>query len=168
MRPTRRPASGRATRHRAPDATPPMPLQIEVHKLGGTTIGSADRIRQAARLVTRPGAEHRVVVSSAMATVTNSLLEAAAYARTGDLAAARPVLARVRQLHADTIDALGLRARSDLVEAVRKNPLARIVRPGKLTLAALEASLTLFLDESVALREVPTLRMLQRELSEIA
>jgi len=57
--------------------------------------------------------------------------------------------------------------RTPLVQAVRKNPLTRIVRPGKLTLAALEATLTLFLDESLALREVPTLRMLCRPLAEI-
>ena len=53
--------------------------------------------------------------------------------------------------------------RAPLIQAIRKNPLARIVRPGKLALAALEATLTLFLDESVALREVPTLRMLRRD-----
>ena len=58
--------------------------------------------------------------------------------------------------------------RADLVQAVRKNPLARIVRVGKLTLAVLEATLSLFLDESQALREVPTLRMLRRGLAEIA
>ena len=58
--------------------------------------------------------------------------------------------------------------RADLIEAVRKNPMARIVRVGKLTLAALEATLTLFLDESRALREVPTLRMLCRTPAEIA
>jgi L-seryl-tRNA(Ser) seleniumtransferase len=46
--------------------------------------------------------------------------------------------------------------------------LARVVRVGKLTLAALEATLTLFLDESLALREIPTLRMLRRGLPEIA
>jgi len=55
-----------------------------------------------------------------------------------------------------------------LVNAVRKNPLARAVRVGKLTLAALEATLMLFLDEPTALDEVPTLRMLRRELSDIA
>lgn len=58
--------------------------------------------------------------------------------------------------------------RSALVQAVRKNPLARIVRVDKLTLAALEATLTLLLDESLALREIPTLRMLGRSLAEIA
>jgi L-seryl-tRNA(Ser) seleniumtransferase len=58
--------------------------------------------------------------------------------------------------------------KAPLVDAVRKNPLARVVRTGKLTLAALEATLTLFLDESLALGEVPTLRMLRRPLAEIA
>ena len=58
--------------------------------------------------------------------------------------------------------------RADLVRAIRKNPLARIVRVGKMTLAVLEATLSLFLDESQAFREVPTLRMLGRSLAEIA
>ena len=57
--------------------------------------------------------------------------------------------------------------KAELVGKIRKNPLARIVRVGKLTLAALEATLTLFLDEATALREVPTLRMLRRDLGEI-
>ncbi len=48
------------------------------------------------------------------------------------------------------------------IDAIRKNQFARIVRVGKLTLAALEATLKLFLDEAVALREVPTLQMLRR------
>ena len=52
--------------------------------------------------------------------------------------------------------------RQALIEKVRKNPLARILRVGKLTLAALEATLKLFLDEDTALREVPTLAMLAR------
>ena len=58
--------------------------------------------------------------------------------------------------------------RMKLIDAVRKNQFARIVRVGKLTLAALEATLKLFLDESLALREVPTLKMLRRDASEIA
>jgi len=57
--------------------------------------------------------------------------------------------------------------KKEYVEAVRKNPLARIVRVGKLTLAALEATLALFLDEDEALREVPTLRMLSRDLADL-
>jgi len=58
--------------------------------------------------------------------------------------------------------------RAGLISAIRKNQFARIVRVGKLTLAALEATLMLFLDESIALREVPTLQMLRREASEIS
>ena len=58
--------------------------------------------------------------------------------------------------------------KAGLVEAVRKNPLARIVRVGKLTLAALEATLLLFFDEERALGEVPTLRMVCRRLADIA
>ncbi len=58
--------------------------------------------------------------------------------------------------------------KSKLVGAVRKNQFARIVRVGKLTLATLEATLKLFLDESLALAEVPTLQMLRRDTSEIA
>ena len=58
--------------------------------------------------------------------------------------------------------------RADLIQSIRKNPWARILRVGKLTLAALEATLSLFLDEARALREVPTLRMLRRDLADIA
>ena len=58
--------------------------------------------------------------------------------------------------------------RAKLIDAVRKNQFARIVRVGKLTLAVLEATLKLFLDESIALRELPTLKMLRRDSSEIA
>ena len=54
------------------------------------------------------------------------------------------------------------------IEAVRKNQFARIIRVGKLTLVTLEATLKLFLDESMALEHVPTLQMLRRDESEIA
>jgi len=58
--------------------------------------------------------------------------------------------------------------KADLIQRVRKNPFARIVRVGKLTFAALEATLTLFLDQTRALQEVPTLRMLRRRPSDLA
>jgi L-seryl-tRNA(Ser) seleniumtransferase len=50
--------------------------------------------------------------------------------------------------------------RADLVKKIEKDPLMRAFRLDKMTLAALEATLRLYLDESRALREVPTLRML--------
>lgn len=58
--------------------------------------------------------------------------------------------------------------KTELIGKVRKNPLARAVRVDKVTLAILEATLTLFLDEQRALREVPTLAMLTREPADIA
>jgi len=54
------------------------------------------------------------------------------------------------------------------IDVIRTSPLARIVRVGKLTLAVLEATLTLFLDEETAIREMPTMRMLLRRTDDIA
>jgi L-seryl-tRNA(Ser) seleniumtransferase len=58
--------------------------------------------------------------------------------------------------------------RAPLIEKIRKHPLARILRVGKLTLAALEATLSLFFDEATALSEVPALAMLARPLTDVA
>jgi L-seryl-tRNA(Ser) seleniumtransferase len=56
----------------------------------------------------------------------------------------------------------------ECVERIRKNRLWRTLRVGKLTLAAAEATLSLFLDEALALREVPTLRMVMRPVADVA
>jgi L-seryl-tRNA(Ser) seleniumtransferase len=48
--------------------------------------------------------------------------------------------------------------RADLVELLRRHPLQRALRPDKLTLAALEGTLGLYLDRP---QEVPVLRMLR-------
>lgn len=47
-----------------------------------------------------------------------------------------------------------------LVARCRRNPLARAMRPDKMTLAALEATLALYRDPAVACRDIPVLRML--------
>jgi L-seryl-tRNA(Ser) seleniumtransferase len=49
---------------------------------------------------------------------------------------------------------------AELVERLRRHPLQRALRADKLTLAALEGTLALYLDPERALREVPVLRML--------
>lgn len=54
-----------------------------------------------------------------------------------------------------------------LVEKLRRNPLARAVRIDKLTLAALEATLRLYLDEGQAFSRIPVLRALAMPLQEI-
>ena len=50
--------------------------------------------------------------------------------------------------------------KKNVVDQIRTNPLTRALRIDKLTLAALESTLLLFLDEKKAMEEVPTLRML--------
>ncbi len=53
------------------------------------------------------------------------------------------------------------------IEACRKDPLARAVRSDKLTLAALEATLALYRDPETARRDIPVLRMLTEEITEL-
>jgi L-seryl-tRNA(Ser) seleniumtransferase len=51
--------------------------------------------------------------------------------------------------------------REHLVERLRRHPLQRALRADKLTLAALEGTLALYLDPERAAREVPVVRMLR-------
>ena len=57
--------------------------------------------------------------------------------------------------------------RADLVERLRRHPLQRALRADKLTLAALEGTLALYLDPERALREVPVLRMLNEPVATV-
>lgn len=49
---------------------------------------------------------------------------------------------------------------SDMIDRIKLNPFMRAMRPDKLTLAALEATLRDYLDPGVAWKQVPVLRML--------
>ena len=53
------------------------------------------------------------------------------------------------------------------IEACRTDPLARAVRSDKLTLAALEATLALYRDPATSVREIPVLRMLTEDVTQI-
>src|SRR5205085_8804401 len=57
--------------------------------------------------------------------------------------------------------------RKELIQKIEKDPLMRAFRLDKMTLAALEATLRLYLNEERALHEVPVLRMLGTPLSEL-
>jgi L-seryl-tRNA(Ser) seleniumtransferase len=57
--------------------------------------------------------------------------------------------------------------RADLVEKLRRHPLQRALRADKLTLAALEGTLALYLDPERAAHEIPVLRMLGEQLEAV-
>lgn len=57
--------------------------------------------------------------------------------------------------------------RQDLLEKIRKNPLARALRIDKLTIAAFEATLMEYLDEDRAKQNIPVLHLLLQKPEEI-
>jgi L-seryl-tRNA(Ser) seleniumtransferase len=57
--------------------------------------------------------------------------------------------------------------KADAMRRLRENPLLRALREDKLTLAALEATLTLYRDPVRARREIPVLSMLSRSLADL-
>lgn len=63
---------------------------MKVLKFGGTSVGTAERMKHVARLIT--DGQQKIVVLSAMAGTTNSLVQIADYAKRGNQAAAADVL----------------------------------------------------------------------------
>jgi len=58
--------------------------------------------------------------------------------------------------------------KKEVIAAIKKNPLTRALRIDKLTVAALEATLKIYLDELKALHEIPVLRMLTLQVADLA
>ncbi|MCK4467105.1 MAG: L-seryl-tRNA(Sec) selenium transferase, partial [Desulfobacterales bacterium] len=58
--------------------------------------------------------------------------------------------------------------KKDILEQIKQNPLTRALRIDKLTLAALESTLRLYMDKDKAIAAIPTLRMLTLPYDDIA
>ena len=84
-----------------------MSRPIQVMKFGGTSVGSADRIRSAATIAAHASKDRAVVVVvSAMSGVTNMLIAAAGKSATGDEAAAEALTRSLQEKHHETISKL--------------------------------------------------------------
>lgn len=57
--------------------------------------------------------------------------------------------------------------KAEVVQRLKQHPLTRALRPDKLTLAGLEATLRLYLNEPQAVAGIPTLRLLTTPLAEV-
>ena len=77
-----------------------------VMKFGGTSVGSAERIRTTAAVVSDSTSEHPVVILSAMAGVTDRLIGAGDKAIRGLDSEVNQSLASIREMHDRTISEL--------------------------------------------------------------
>jgi len=109
-----------------------------VLKFGGTSVGNAQRIREAARIALDQPAP-RVTVVSAAAGVTNALLDAARAAAKGDVPRRAAALALIHERHAGILDGI---ATPDLRSSVEPE------------VSNLHASLELDLDEVASAGEL--------------
>lgn len=78
---------------------------MKVLKFGGTSVGSAQRIKNVANLILADG-QQKIVVLSAMSGTTNTLLEISGYFRQQNPVGAADVINRLEHKYADTINEL--------------------------------------------------------------
>lgn len=114
-------------------------MRIEVHKFGGTSVGSAERMTRAAALVERASRGARVVVvASAMSGITDRLLSVARAAERGESERVRGELAEIVSRHEAAREALGGEADA----------------AGALPIASLHDELRRWLDAALSTREL--------------
>jgi aspartate kinase len=98
-----------------------MSRPIQVMKFGGTSVGSAERIRSAAAIAVETSKSRAVVVVvSAMSGVTNTLIAAAQKAATGDEGATETLARTLREKHHEAVGKLisGVEMRRDLLAEI--------------------------------------------------
>ena len=138
-------------------ATPATAVLLRVHQSNFRLLGFTER----------PSLEELAEVARRHELALVDDLGSGAFAPLGDEPQARDSLAAGAELVCFSGDKLlgGPQAgivvgRAELVERLRRHPLQRALRADKLTLAALEGTLRIYLDPERAALEVPVLRML--------
>lgn len=98
--------------------------KLVVMKFGGTSVGSADGIRDVAHIVSDAAQQHQVaVVVSAMSGVTDMLVKAAEAAEAKDRSAYRQNIEEIRTKHHEAAAQLGVSSHDSqkLIEAIEEH-----------------------------------------------
>ncbi len=90
---------------------------MKVLKFGGTSVGSAERIKNVAKLIVEDG-QSKIVVLSAMSGTTNTLLEISGYYRLQNSVGASEVIVRLEQKYKEAIN--GLYTNEEYKKAAKK------------------------------------------------
>ena len=149
--------------------TPNTGLLLKVHSSNYRVVGFTEEL-SLAELV-QLGAAHGVPVFEDQG--SGVLIDLARYGLPDEPTVGASIAAGAHLVSASGDKLLGgpqaglLVGRWEIIQRLKKHPMARAVRLDKMTLAALETTLRAYLDEDRALREIPTLRMLTEPQSEV-
>ncbi|MDO9558045.1 MAG: L-seryl-tRNA(Sec) selenium transferase [Coriobacteriia bacterium] len=149
--------------------TPQTGLLLKVHSSNYRVVGFTEEVPLAD--LVHLGAQHGVPVFEDQG--SGVLIDLARFGLPGE-----PTVLSAVAAGADIVSASGdkliggpqagiLVGKWHTIQKLKKHPLARAVRLDKMTLAALEVTLRLYLDEKRLLAEVPTLRMLTIPAAEL-
>jgi L-seryl-tRNA(Ser) seleniumtransferase len=150
---------------------PDTALLLRVHQSNFRVVGFAEQpsVAELARVATRHGLPLVDDLGSGVLTVAarNNLLLAQEPSARASLEAGAELVCFSGDKLLGGPQAGIVAGRAELVERLRRHPLQRALRADKLTLAALEGTLSLYLDPERALREVPVLRMLDEPVEAV-
>jgi len=150
--------------------TPRTGLLLKVHSSNFRVVGFTEEVALADLVVL--GAEHGIPVYEDQG--SGVLLDLAPYGLPDEPTVRSSIEAGVDLVSISGDKLLGgpqagiLAGKKSVIERLKKHPLARALRLDKMTLAALEATLRLYLDPERALVEIPTLRMLTEPAESVA
>lgn len=144
-------------------------LMLKVHTSNYRVVGFTEEV--SLEELVALGAEHGVPVFEDQG--SGVLIDLARFGLPGE-----PTIGAAVAAGADLVSASGdkllggpqagiLAGKREVIAKLKKHPLARAVRLDKMTLAALEVTLRLYLDERRLFAEVPTLRMLTMTQAEL-